>query len=145
MDNANLKHEFFMHQVLKLAAEADNKGEVPVGAIIESEGQILAKTINSVQTLRDATAHAEMIAISAACNFLDSRYLKNCTLYVNLEPCPMCMTASFWAQIKLVVYGASDKRFQKNNFDNCRPNTIPGVLEYQCSKIINDFFSQLRK
>ena len=140
----DLSHEFFMKKVLTLAKDAEIRQEVPIAAIIVAGNKILSTAVNSVKFLNDATAHAEMIAISAACNYLNSRYLKGCTLYVNLEPCQMCMAASFWAHINLVVYGAPDKRF-KGTTKICQPKTLSGVLENQSTQIINDFFKKIRK
>lgn len=141
-------HEQYMKIALQLAQQALEDDEVPVGAIVVCKGQIIGKGYNQVERLHDATAHAEMIAITAASEYLGAKYLKDCTLYVTLEPCIMCGGASHWAQIANIVYGASDDKmgfFSKNN------NTLPskttitsGVLAQECGQILIDFFNQRR-
>ena len=101
---------FFMKQALNEANEALKKGEVPIGAVIVCDNQIIARGHNLTETLNDVTAHAEMQAITAAANFLGGKYLINCTLYVTLEPCQMCGGALFWSQISKIVYGAKDQK-----------------------------------
>jgi len=103
-------HQQFMLQALKLAEIAYNKGEVPVGAVVVHEGRIIGKGYNQVEMLKDPTAHAEMIAISSACATLNNKYLNDCTLYVTLEPCPMCAGALVWSKLKRVVFGALDEK-----------------------------------
>jgi tRNA(adenine34) deaminase len=99
-----------MLQALKLAEIAYNKGEVPVGSVVVHEGRIIGKGYNQVEMLKDPTAHAEMIAISSACATLNNKYLNGCTLYVTLEPCPMCAGALVWSKLKRVVFGALDEK-----------------------------------
>lgn len=101
---------YFMAEAIKLAGQALVEDEVPVGAVAVSGGKVIARAYNMVERLHDPTAHAEMQAITAACNYLGSKYLHNCTLYVSLEPCTMCATALFWAQIGRLVYGAADEK-----------------------------------
>ena len=102
-------HESFMKKALALAEQAKEEGEVPVGAVIVYKNIVIGKGYNQTEKLKDATAHAEMIAITAAAEYLNSKYLKNCTLYVSLEPCLMCGGALMWSQLDHIVYGAADK------------------------------------
>jgi len=136
-----------MKQALVEANEALSKGEVPIGAVIVCENQIIARGHNLTQTLNDVTAHAEMQAITAAANFLGGKYLLNCTLYVTLEPCQMCGGALFWSQISKIVYGAKDKdRGCINLKTNLHHKTkiIGGILEKESSNIIKRFFIEKR-
>src|SRR6056297_2186429 len=105
-----LSDEYFMQQALTEARKALEKDEIPMGAIITIEDQIIARAHNLTETLHDVTAHAEMQAITSASNALGSKYLKNCTLYITAEPCVMCGGAAYWAQLKRVVYGATDNK-----------------------------------
>jgi tRNA(adenine34) deaminase len=136
-----------MKQALVEANEALSKGEVPIGAVIVCENQIIARGHNLTQTLNDVTAHAEMLAITAAANFLGGKYLLNCTLYVTLEPCQMCGGALFWSQISRIVYGAKDKdRGCINLKTKLHPKTkiIGGILEKESYNIIKRFFIEKR-
>jgi|TARA_B110000444_G_scaffold84533_1_gene79878 tRNA(adenine34) deaminase len=136
-----------MKQALVEANEALSKGEVPIGAVIVCENQIIARGHNLTQTLNDVTAHAEMQAITAAANFLGGKYLLNCTLYVTLEPCQMCGGALFWSQISKIVYGAKDKdRGCINLKTKLHPKTkiIGGILEKESYNIIKRFFIEKR-
>ena len=138
---------YFMKQALVEANEALSKGEVPIGAVIVCENQIIARGHNLTQTLNDVTAHAEMLAITAAANFLGGKYLLNCTLYVTLEPCQMCGGALFWSQISKIVYGAKDKdRGCINLKTKLHPKTkiIGGILEKESYNIIKRFFIEKR-
>ncbi|MDB4590209.1 nucleoside deaminase [Flavobacteriaceae bacterium] len=138
---------YFMKQALVEANEALSKGEVPIGAVIVCENQIIARGHNLTQTLNDVTAHAEMQAITAAANFLGGKYLLNCTLYVTLEPCQMCGGALFWSQISKIVYGAKDKdRGCINLKTKLHPKTkiIGGILEKESYNIIKRFFIEKR-
>ena len=141
--------EYYMRLALKDAQYAFEKDEVPVGALIVANEKIIAKGWNQVEQLCDATAHAEMIAITAAANYLGSKFLEECTLYVTLEPCPMCAAALRWARVGRVVYGASDPKsgFSKFGTDLFHPNTLisSGVLANDCSHLMTDFFSRKRK
>lgn len=143
-----LSDEFFMQQALKEAQKAFELGEVPVGAIIVTQQTIIAKGHNTTQQLKDVTAHAEILAISSAAQYLNSKYLPDCTLYVTLEPCVMCAGALNWAQIGRIVYGASDERrgFMRYGKELLHPKTIVefGVLEPQCSGLLKTFFEQRR-
>ena len=104
------KHQRFMARAFMLAEQAFEEGEVPVGAVLVHKGQIIGKGYNQVERLNDPTAHAEMIAISAACETLAEKYLKDCTLYVTLEPCPMCAGAAVWSKLGGIVFGAVDPK-----------------------------------
>ena len=141
--------EYFMNQALREARTAAETGEVPVGAVIVSQNTILARAHNSVELLKDVTAHAEIIAITAAMQHLDSKYLPECTLYVTLEPCPMCAGALKWSQIGRVVYGAADDKggFMKFGKAMLHPKTTLefGILHEECGKILTEFFAAKRQ
>lgn len=143
-----LSDEFFMKEALKEAQKALDANELPVGAVIVSRQRIIARGHNLTETLNDPTAHAEMQAFTAASNFLGSKYLNDCTLYVTLEPCVMCAGASFWAQIGKIVYGASDKKraYRINEIDILHPKTkvVAGIMENECSNLLTDFFKARR-
>lgn len=138
----------YMKEALKEARNAFDKGEVPIGAVIVAKDTIIARTHNLTETLNDVTAHAEMMAITAAANEIGGKYLKNCTLYVTIEPCPMCAAALFLAQISRIVVGATDpKRGYSTISDKLlHPKTevVNGVLEEECSEIMVEFFRKLR-
>lgn len=131
------------------AAKAYDKGEVPVGAIIVSQERIIAKGMNSVEMLSDVTAHAEIIAITAASQYLGSKYLVDCTLYVTLEPCPMCAGALKWSQISRIVYGASDDKagFMRYGKEMLHPATLLefGIMHEECATLMKTFFVAKRK
>ena len=136
-----------MKKALQEAQIAFEKGEVPVGAIVVIQDRIIARAHNLTEQLNDVTAHAEMQAITAATNFLGGKYLKDCTLYVTLEPCQMCAGALYWAQISNIVYGAGDpKRGFKTMGTTIHPKTkiTSGVMENECAQILNQFFIQKR-
>ena len=138
---------YFMKKALAEAETAFDKGEVPVGAVIVLKDQIIARAHNLTETLTDVTAHAEMQAFTAASDFLGGKYLKECTLYVTLEPCQMCAGASYWAQVGKIVYGASEpvRGFQNLN-TKLHPKTkvVFGVLEEECSTLLKRFFVEKR-
>jgi len=138
-----------MKEAIKEAKKAMMRDEVPIGAVIVCENQIVAKAHNLTESLNDVTAHAEMQAFTAAENHLGAKYLKECTLYVTLEPCPMCAGASYWTQIARIVYGADDKKhgFLSNQHNLLHPKTklTAGVQEDECSNLLIDFFKQKRK
>lgn len=138
-----------MELALKEARKAYALGEVPVGAVLVSEGQILVKAHNSVEMLKDVTAHAEILAITSATNYLDSKYLPECTLFVTLEPCPMCAGALRWAQPGRVVYGAGDDKsgFMRFGKEMLHPKTKLefGILHDKCALLLSDFFAERRK
>ena len=143
--------EFFMREALRQAKRAYDEDEVPVGAVLVWNGQIIAKGYNQVELLNDSTAHAEMIAITSACSALGSKYLPEATLYVTVEPCLMCSGAIFWSKLARIVYGAEDV---KNGYKKCtgehspfHPKTevISGILGDQCASLMKDFFRAKRK
>ena len=139
---------YFMRKALIEAEQAYSIQEVPVGAIIVCNNQIIGKGHNLTETLNDVTAHAEMQAITAASSFLGAKYLKGCTLYVTLEPCSMCAGALYWSQIEKVVFGARDEKRGacKHQPSLFHPTTLVtnGVLEKECSEIIKRFFLDKR-
>lgn len=139
---------FYMKQALMEARKAFDCGEVPVGAVIVVGNRIIARSHNLTETLNDVTAHAEMQAITAAANYLGGKYLTDCTLYVTVEPCVMCAGAIAWAQMKKVVYGASDEKrgYSRLAPDALHPKTVVehGVLEDECAALMKDFFKQKR-
>ena len=143
------KDEQFMRRALVEAEAARDEGEIPVGAVIVAGNRIIARAHNLTETLGDVTAHAEMQAITSAANQLGGKYLADCTLYVTVEPCIMCAGALGWAQVRRVVYGASD---EKRGFRRYAPKAmhpkaeiIGGVLEEECAALMTDFFAKLRK
>ncbi|NVK48661.1 MAG: nucleoside deaminase [Cyclobacteriaceae bacterium] len=140
--------EYFMNEALKQAQIAFEEGEIPVGAVIVSKNRIIAKAYNQTERLQDVTAHAEMIAITAAANSLGAKYLTNCRLYVTLEPCTMCGGALFWSQISEVYFGATDPKrgFRQTNSNILHPKTkiTGGLLEKECGELILRFFEKLR-
>jgi tRNA(adenine34) deaminase len=143
-----LSDEYFMTEALKEARKAATNDEVPVGAVIVSNGRIIARAHNMTETLNDATAHAEMIAITAAMGFIGGKYLENCTLFVTLEPCPMCASALYLSQIGRVVWAANDPKrgFSKFSPLLLHPKTTvsTGLLSDQASQLLVDFFKQKR-
>jgi tRNA(adenine34) deaminase len=140
--------EYFMKKAFAEAVAAFEKGEVPVGAVIVSNRKIIARAHNFTETLNDVTAHAEMQAITAAANLLGGKYLNDCTLYVTIEPCVMCAGALGWSQIGRVVYGAGDEKrgFRKFASKALHPKTetTGGILETECSELMQEFFRQKR-
>ncbi|WP_020528513.1 nucleoside deaminase [Flexithrix dorotheae] len=141
--------EYFMREALKEARKAYDENEIPVGAVVVCQNRIVGRGHNQSIALNDATAHAEMVALSSASNYLNSRYLKECTLYVTLEPCVMCAGASFWAQLGEIVFGAADSKngFSKHSKSYLHPATLikGGVLENECLGLIQSFFKNLRE
>ena len=140
---------YFMKQALSEAVMAFDKGEAPVGAVIVCERRIIARAHNLTETLTDVTAHAEMQAITAAASVLGGKYLIDCTMYVTIEPCPMCAGALAWAQIGRIVYGAGD---EKRGFTKLAPNILhpktsvhAGVLADEAALLMKRFFKGLRE
>jgi tRNA(adenine34) deaminase len=140
--------EHFMKEALKEAQKAFDKDEVPVGAVIVCENKIIARAHNMTEQLNDVTAHAEMLAFTSATDFLGGKYLNECTLYVTLEPCVMCAGASYWTQLKKVVYAASDDKrgFKRISPSLLHPKTqvLSGVLKNEASELIQTFFQKKR-
>lgn len=142
--------EHYMKQALKEAQRAFDEEEVPVGAIIVINDRIIAKGYNQVEKLTDSTAHAEIIALTAAFNFLGSKYLPDATLYVTVQPCLMCSGALYWSKIGRIVYGAED---EKNGYKKVAKTTSPfhpktiiveGILKDECAQLMKDFFKARR-
>ena len=141
--------EYYMQQALREAQAAFDEDEIPVGAVIVSGDRIIARAHNNTERLHDVTAHAEMLAFTAATNFLDAQYLTDCTLFVTLEPCVMCAGAAGWTQIGRIVYGASDPKrgFERLGRAMLHPKTIVqnGLLKEECEALLKTFFQQHRK
>jgi tRNA(adenine34) deaminase len=142
-------HEYFMNEALKQAKIAFEEGEIPVGAVVVSKNRIIARAYNQTEKLNDVTAHAEILAITAAENYLGAKYLVDCKMYVTLEPCPMCAGALYWSQISEVHYGASDP---KRGFHQCNPQMLhpktkvsSGLMEKQSEDLVLEFFKKLRE
>lgn len=144
----NTEDEKYMRQALAEAQAAADAGEIPIGAVVVSNGRIIARGHNLTETLNDVTAHAEMQAITAAAEFMGGKYLTDCTLYVTIEPCVMCAGALGWSQIQRVVYGAPEEKrgYQRYAPQALHPRTevVGGVLEEECRTIMQDFFRQRR-
>lgn len=139
--------EYFMKKALAEAENAFEKGEIPVGAVIVIDNKVIARSHNLTELLNDVTAHAEMQAITSAANYLGGKYLKDCTLYVTLEPCQMCAGALYWSQISKIVYGASDENRGFSKLETqLHPKTqvVSGVLENECSLLMRAFFRTKR-
>ncbi len=140
--------EYFMKMALKEAENAFEAGEIPVGAIVVAQNKVIARAHNQTELLKDVTAHAEMLAVTSAANFLNSKYLADCTLYVTLEPCTMCAGALAWAQLGKLVYGAGDakKGFTKHETLVLHPKTkiISGIMDNSCSELLRAFFQKKR-
>ena len=138
-----------MKQALIQARTAFEKDEVPIGAIIVYNDQIISRAYNLSETLNDPTAHAEMQAITAATNMLGGKYLKDCTLYVTVEPCVMCAGATYWSQIAKIVYGTEDDKRGYSQFHKniIHPQTkvIGGVLKQECAELMSEFFYKIRQ
>jgi tRNA(adenine34) deaminase len=140
---------YFMQQALKEAQKALEEGEIPVGAVIVCNNQIISKGHNQTELLTDVTAHAEIIAITSASSYLNSKYLNDCTLYVTLEPCNMCAGALYWSQIGRIVFGAADEKrgFMINGREMLHPKTKLeyGILHEECSELMKSFFKSIRE
>lgn len=140
--------DYFMQQALLEAKKALSFDEVPVGAVVVIKDRIIARGHNLTERLNDVTAHAEMLAITAAAEYLGSKYLKECTMYVTLEPCAMCSGALYWSQMERVVIGAMDEKRGASKFTPrmYHPKTLVenGVMENQCSSLLKEFFLQKR-
>lgn len=150
-----LTDDFFMKEALKEAHKALDKDEIPIGAVIVGKNRIIARGHNLTETLNDATAHAEMQAITSATSFIGGKYLTELTLFVTLEPCVMCAGALFWSKISKIVFGAYDEKqgftkFNKilnnNSLSIIHPKTevVGGILENECIVLLKDFFTKKR-
>jgi tRNA(adenine34) deaminase len=139
----------YMQMALSEARRAYDKGEIPVGCIIVADNQVVGRGHNLTETLQDVTAHAEIQAITAAANYLGGKYLNQCTLYVTVEPCVMCAGAIGWAQVRRLVYGASDEKRGYSTFApkalHPKCTVLTGVLEEECRELVQQFFQQKRK
>ncbi len=138
---------YFMQKAYEEAEYAYEKNEVPIGAVIVCKDKIIARAHNLTETLNDVTAHAEMQAFTSAADYLGGKYLKDCTLYVTLEPCQMCAGASYWTQIGKIVFGAADTQrgfqFHKTQL-HPKTKVLSGLLAEKCSKIVTKFFVEKR-
>lgn len=148
MDSIEDKDAVYMRKALAEAEQAEREGEIPIGAVVVCRGRIIARTHNLTETLNDVTAHAEMQAITAAANALGGKYLTDCTVYVTVEPCPMCAGALGWAQVARIVYGAKD---DKRGYHLIAPKAlhpktevVEGVLEEGCRTLMQRFFKAKR-
>jgi tRNA(adenine34) deaminase len=144
-----LNDEYFMRAALAEAKRAFDEDEVPVGAVVVCKNRIIARAYNMTEKLRDVTAHAEMLALTAASNFLNSKFLDDCTLYVTLEPCVMCAGAALWTRPVRIVYGASDpgKGYTRLKAEVLHPKTSvsSGILGEECGDLLKTFFSKKRE
>lgn len=140
--------KFFMKQAYAEALIALANDEVPVGAVITANGKVIARGHNLSETLTDATAHAEMQSFTAASNHIGGKYLNDCTLYVTVEPCPMCAAAAYWVQLGRLVYGTTDKKrgYTTISHDLLHPKTTvrSGIMADECQKLMTDFFKKKR-
>ena len=142
------KDERYMKIALDEARKAFDEGEIPIGCVVVCQDRIITRTHNLTETLCDVTAHAEMQAITAAANTLGGKYLTDCTLYVTVEPCPMCAGALGWAQVPRIVYGCQDEkrgyRLYAPRVLHPKANITGGILEEECRQLMQDFFRQKR-
>lgn len=142
-------NEYFMSEALKEARKAFEIGEVPVGAVVVCQNRIIARAHNQTEKLTDATAHAEMLATTAAANYLGSKYLTECTLYVTLEPCVMCAGALHWVQLQKLVYGASDVQrgytLVKSPVLHPKTEVVMGIKSLEAKELIDQFFKRIRE
>ena len=140
--------EKYMREALTEAQAAGAEDEIPIGAVVVSKGRIIGRGHNMVERLNDPTAHAEMIAITAATEAVGGKYLTDCTLYVTVEPCPMCAAALAWSQISRIVYGAPDPKRGYSLFSptllHPKTEVSSGVLADECSALVSDYFKKLR-
>ncbi len=148
--------EYFMQQAIMEAQKANDADEVPIGAVIVMQNKIIARGYNQVEKLNDSTAHAEIIALTSAFNYLGSKYLPDATIYVTIEPCAMCCGALYWSKIARLVFGAEDPKhggltgFIKNdrekNINLLHPKTeiTSGISSTECVKLLKDFFKKRR-
>src|SRR5690554_7123439 len=147
--NDVVSDEFFMRQALNEAHKALEQDEVPIGAVIVHGGKIIARGHNLTERLNDVTAHAEMQAFTAAANFVGGKYLRDCTLYVTVEPCLMCAGAAYWTQLKRVVYGTADPKRGYSQFGTTllhpKCEVLSGILQDDCAELIQSFFRNKRQ
>lgn len=140
--------EVYMKEALREAQKALEQGEVPIGAVIVAGGRVIGRGHNLTERLNDVTAHAEMQAFTAAANYVGGKYLRDCTLYVTIEPCMMCAGAAYWAQIGRIVFGARDEKRGFSMFSNKvlhpRTTVTNGVLDQECAALVTSFFRNKR-
>lgn len=140
--------DYFMGEAIKQAQLAFDEQEIPVGAVIVCKNRIIARAHNQTERLTDVTAHAEMLAITAASSFMGGKYLNECTLYVTLEPCVMCAGALYWSQIGKIVIGANDDKrgFLQKGKDLIHPKTelVTDICQKECSDLVKNFFKKIR-
>ena len=141
-------HEDFMRLAYAEAIQAGKLGEIPVGAVIVAQNRVIARAHNLTEQLTDVTAHAEILAITSAQHYLGGKVLKDCTLYVTLEPCVMCAGAIYWSQISRVIFGAGDSKRGFRTFSkdiiHKRTEILEGILAEECGTLLTDFFKKLR-
>lgn len=144
-----LNDEYFMQKALQQAELAYDEGEIPIGAVVVYENKIIGKGYNQTEKLVDVTAHAEMLAITSAEQYLSSKYLNECTLYVTIEPCVMCAGAIQWARFSKVVFGAEEPKSgytkKSMNLISSKTEVVKGVMEVECAELIKNFFLSKRK
>ncbi|MBW3129626.1 nucleoside deaminase [Hymenobacter profundi] len=143
-----LNDDHYMREALKQARYALAEDEIPIGAVVVLERQIIARAYNQTEKLRDVTAHAEMLALTAAANHVGNKYLADCTLYVTVEPCVMCAGATAWAQVRRVVYGADEPKVgyrRHGHLLHPRAEVVSGVLAEESSQLMREFFARKRK
>lgn len=143
-----MSDEQYMREALKQARYAFAEEEIPIGAVVVLDRQIIARAYNQTEKLRDVTAHAEMLALTAAANHVGNKYLSDCTLYVTVEPCVMCAGATAWTQLRRVVYGADEPKFgyrRHGNLLHPKAEVVTGVLGAECGEIMREFFARKRK
>ena len=140
--------EHFMKEAYKQALYAKEEGEIPIGAVVVCQNKIIARAYNQTEKLNDVTAHAEILAITAAANFLNNKYLHDCTLFVTVEPCVMCAGASYWAQLKRLVFATTDAKRGYRRYGNSllHPKTEmeSGILAHECANLMTEFFLNKR-
>jgi tRNA(adenine34) deaminase len=148
MEHQILNDDFFMRAALNEAKRAFDEDEVPVGAVVVCKNRIIARAYNMTEKLQDVTAHAEMLALTAASNFLNSKFLDECTLYVTLEPCIMCAGAALWTRPDRIVYGAADPRKGYTTAGNSvlhpKTSVTKGVMADECGQLLKEFFKKKR-
>jgi tRNA(adenine34) deaminase len=148
VEDTILNDEYFMRLALAEAKKAADLDEVPIGAVIVAGGIVIARSHNLVEKLKDVTAHAEMMAFTAASEYLGGKFLTDCTLYVTLEPCPMCAGASYWTRVKRLVFGAYDAKrgYSLLSDDFMHPSTEvkTGILQDECARLMTDYFRKKR-
>ena len=149
IDEEIFSDAYFMRKALDLACQAFEEDEAPIGAVVVYENKIIGKGYNQTEKLMDVTAHAEMLAITSAAQYMNSKFLEECTLYVTIEPCVMCGGALKWARFNKVVFGASEPKFGYSIVSESilyhKTNLVKGVLADECAALMKQFFAEKRK